>query len=310
MADGSRHSMYLVEEATNNVTPATPAWDEMRITGTTLGLSKDSLQSGEIRKDRQISDFRLGANQVQGEINFELSYGTFDKLLESALMGTWDVDNPVAGTDTLSVGTDRKSFSFLRQFEDIQDKPFFLYTGCEINTLSLAISANAMITGTMSIVGRSQSISATAPASSTFNAPTTTAAMDSFTGTLDEGGATIAVITEITLQLENGLAPRFVVGSKDSILPSSGRSNLTGSITAYFESAALAEKFVNETESSISFDMPDADGNLQTHVIPRIKYTGGQPDISGEGPVTLNMPFQALLDEATGTNYYIERTPV
>jgi hypothetical protein len=100
------------------------------------------------------------------------------------------------------------------------------------------------------------------------------------------------------------------VGSKNSIKPSLSRSNLTGQVTAYFENSTLVEKFLNETESSINFTMPDGAGNAQKYIIPRIKYTGGQPDVSGEGPITLTMPFQALLDGTTETNILIERTPV
>ena len=45
MADGSRHSMRFVLESTYGVTPATPAFDIVRNTGTTLVLSKVALHS-------------------------------------------------------------------------------------------------------------------------------------------------------------------------------------------------------------------------------------------------------------------------
>ncbi|UZT28686.1 tail subunit [Vibrio phage 033B] len=313
MANGSRHSLYAIAEVDYGVTPPTPTFDTVRITGTTLGLSKDSLQSEEIRDDRQIADFRLGANQVGGDINFELSYASFDDLLESAFQGAWEVDTPVAGTDTLKCGIARKSFSFLRYFADLVDtdptaKPYFLYTGCEINTMALTINANAMITGTFSVIGKGQTITDTDPGTD-YNPPTTTSPLDSFTGELKEGGTVIAVVTELGLSLDNGLGARFVVGSKDSILPEVGRSNLTGTMTAYFESTALVEKFLDETDTSLEIDLPDADGNLQTWTIPRIKYTGGQPDVEGEGSVMLSMPFQALLDTTTATNLVVTRTP-
>ncbi|AIM40551.1 tail subunit [Vibrio phage VpKK5] len=306
MANGSRHSLYAIEEAVYGQTPADPVFDTVRITGTTLGLSKDSLQSEEIRDDRQIADFRLGANQVGGDINFELSYGSFDNLLESAFQGEW-------ANDTLQCGIERKSFTFLRYFADLLDtdpsaSPYFIYTGCEINTMTLTVNANAMITGTFGVIGQSQEITGTDPATD-INPPTTTSPLDSFTGELREGGTTIAVITELGLSLDNGLAARFVVGSKDSILPEVGRSNLTGTMTAYFESSALVEKFLNEDDSSIEFDLPDAEGNVQTWTIPRIKYTGGQPDVEGEGSVMLSMPFQALLDTTLGTNLQVVRAP-
>lgn len=315
MANGSRHALYSVAESTYGTTPTSPALDAVRITSCTLGLSKNSLESGEIRSDRQKADFRLGANQVGGEIGFELSYGSFDQFLEAVLMGAgWDVDTPVAGTDQLKAGVERRSFTMVRHFSDIQtaDKPYYIYTGVEINTMSLSIAADQMITGTFGVVGKGQTLATdlTALGTPTYNPESTTTPLDSFTGTLDEGGSSIAVITEITLELANGIEPRFVVGSKDTIKPSDSRSNLTGTISAYFEDSTMVEKFINETESSIVLTLPDADGNELKITIPRIKYTGGQPDVSGEGPVVLSMPFQALLDSSTSSNIVIERTPV
>jgi hypothetical protein len=311
MANGSRHSLRFVPEVVQGTTPATPAFELIRHTGTTLGLSKESLQSEEIRDDRQIADFRHGAYQVGGDINFELSYGSFDDLLEAVLMGTWEADGGGAGTDRLKAGTVRRSFTLERFFGDIltADKPYHRFTGVEFNTLALAINANAMITGTMGVVGRSMATAETIVTGATYGAASTTSPLDAFTGTLEEAGTPIAVITEIQLNLENGLAPRFVVGSKASITPSVGRSNVSGTITAFFENSLLLDKFINETESSITFDMPDGAGNLITVTLPRIKYSGGQPDVEGEGPITLSMPFQALLDSVTGTNIIIDRTP-
>lgn len=309
MANGSRHSMRYVPETVYGQTPATPAFKIIRHTGTTLGLAKESLQSEELRDDRQISDFRHGAYQVGGDINIELSYGSFDDLLEAVMLGTWEVDSPSAGIDRLKAGVTRRSFTVERFFGDIltADKPYHRFTGVELNTLSLAINANAMITGGFGVLGQNMATDTVIITGATYAAATTTSPLDSFTGTLNENGSPIAVITEISLSLENSLEARFVVGSKQSIRPSIGRSNVTGQVTAYFENSTLLEKFINETESSIVFELPDAAGNKYTFTLPRIKYTGGQPDVDGEGPITLAMPFQALLDPTTGTNLMIDR---
>lgn len=388
MANGSRHSLFAVKELTYGQTPNNPALDLVRITGTTLGLSKDSLQSEEIRSDRQIADFRLGANQVGGDINFELSYGSFDQFLQAVLLsadwaapattGTTTISatatgfsrasgsfltdgfavgqtvtssgfvgsgfngksiitavsaltmdtTPLSGTHGVEAGdgdeliiasqavkaaATRSSFSFIRYFADIApaDNPYYIYRGVELNSIQLSISANSMITGTFSVIGQSQETAQdlTGLGTPTYNPASTTSPLDSFTGTLEEGGSTVAVVTEISMTLQNGIEPRFVVGSKNSIYPSVGRSNLTGQVTAYFEDSTLVNKFLNETESSLVFSLPDGAGNIQRYRVPRIKYTGGQPDVSGEGPITLSMPFQALLDSSESTNMIIERTP-
>lgn len=312
MANGSRHSMSYVAEASYGVTPATPVFKPIRHTGTTLALTKEALQSEEIRADRQIADFRHGAFQTGGEINAELSYGSYDDILEAVLCGTWTADTPVVGTSQLKAGSERRSFTIERKFGDLLEaqKPYHRFTGVEFNTMALTITANAMITATFGVVGQGFATGGTALAGATYAAATTTSPLDSFTGSLKEAGSLIAVITEIQLNLENGLESRFVVGSKQSIRPSVGRSNVSGTITAYFEDSTLLDKFVNETESSIEFELPDGAGNILTFKLPRVKYNGGQPDVEGEGPVTLSMPFQALLDSVSGTNLIIERNPV
>lgn len=309
MSDGSRHSMALIAEVAYGSTPATPAFAPIRHTGTTLGLSKDTLQSEELRADRQIADYRHGARQVGGDINVELSYGSFDIILEALLGGTWDTDEPVADTDQLKAGVTRRSFTIERFFSDLTGKPYHRFTGCEFNTMQLQVSANAMITAVFGVVGKDLTVNAVIVTDATYGDPTTNPPMDSFTGTLNEDGTPIAVITEIQLNLDNGLDPRFVVGSKTTERPSIGRSNLSGSITAYFETVALMEKFIDETESSIDFTLPDGLGNELKFILPRIKYNGGQPDVSGDGPITLAMPFMALYDETEETNIIIERTP-
>lgn len=308
MADGSRHSMFAVQESVYGETPNSPALDTVRITGTTLGLAKDSLQSEEIRSDRMIADFRLAGNNVAGDINFELSFTTFDDFLRSVLCSAdW------AG-DIIKGGVERTSYSFVRSFADIAslDKPYYIYRGCEFNAMSLSIAANAMVTGTFSVVGQSQEIATdlTGLGTPTFPAPTETSPVDAFTGSIKEAGAAIAVVTEVSIDLQNGIEPRFVVGSKDTIRPSIARSNLTGNLTAYFENSTLVEKFVNETGSSLEMDLTDLEGNVIRVTIPSIVYTGGQPDVTGEGPVTLSMPWQAILDDTAETNIVIQRIPI
>jgi hypothetical protein len=388
MADSARHNLFLVPESTYGVVPASnPAFVDVRHTGTTLALSKEAFQSEELHEDRQIRDQRHGVHAVGGDHNFELSFGSFDQLLQAALGGTWTTraaaynastisaaasDNSlndsgdsfpalspgdkilIAGftgetdnngtatvvsrttskivisgitlvddaegesvtvtplTETLKAGTARRSFSFLRHFTDLEsgDKPYHLFKGVEVNAFNLAVPANGMITGSFGLVGQGlvgPLSDMTDYGTPTYGDPTTTKPMDSFTGSITEGGSSIAIVTELSLALANGLAPRNIIGSKETIQPTIGRSNLTGSITAYFENASLFEKFVNETESALNFDLPDPAGNSYEFDLPRIKYNGGQPDVSGEGSVTLNMPIQALRDATEGSNLVIRK---
>lgn len=302
MSNGSQHGMSYVKEVTYGVTPGTPTLKPIRGGKTTLGLSKDVLKSEEIRDDRMTADSRHGTQQANGDIPFELSFSSFDDFLEAVLCGTWTADQ-------LKAGVTRSSFTIQRQFGDLAaiNKPFHVFTGCEFNTMELKIAPNAIVSGTFGVIGKGMSTSQTTITGSSQDAATTTTPFDSFTGTLNEAGVPIATITEITLNIQNGIEPRFVVGSKETIRPQIGRFMLEGQITAYFENSTLLDKFIDETESDIDFTLVDLAGNSYTITIPRIKYNGGKPDVSGEGAIFLNMPFEALYDAVEDTMLVIDR---
>ena len=208
----------------------------------------------------------------------------------------------------LKAGVTRRSFSVLRDFSDITTGRYHLFDGQEVNKMALKVAPNAIVSADFSFVGQSLAISDSAPASATFPTPTTTSPMDSFTGAIRIGGVVVAVITEVSLTLENGIQPRFVVGSAETIRPSIGRSNLTGQLGLYFEDATLVNNFINEDVVVPEFVLTDgAAGNSYLFNLPRIKFTGGQPDVKGQGPVMLTMPFQAIYDPTVATQLKIAR---
>lgn len=301
IASGSRHRLAAIAEVTYGTTPATPAFTSLRHNSCNIGLSKDAVESEEIRGDRQITCFRHGNKSVGGDIEGELVYGEYDSLIEAALCGTWS-------TDVLKAGTTRRSFTVERTFQDITQ--YIRYTGCEVNTMSISIAPNSMIGVSFGLIGKDQSIAQTAIASSTYSTLTDTCQFDSFTATINEGGSPIALVTEMEVTLENGIEPQFVVGSSTTLRPSIGRCNVTGSITVYLEDQAMLTKFQNETESSLDITMTDPDGNTFQIEIPKLKYNSGQPDVSGEGSVTVSMDFQAIYDSVDASNIVITRNPI
>ena len=293
MADGSRHSMAQALETVYGELPAAPAFKAIRHNTTTLATAINTIQSEELRDDRNQTDLRHGTRSVGGEIVSELSFGSLDDQLEALLCGTWN-------NDVLVNGVVRRSFSLFRNFKDLDSSklPYFTYVGCEYNTMTLSISTEAIVTANFGIVGANQlEPSSTVPTGATFGEPSTTEPMDSFSGSIKEGGVESAVVTEIELSVENGIAPRYVVGSKKSIMQSIGKFKVSGTLTAYFEDATLIGKYLREEASSLEITVTDGmPDNQYTFLLPKIKFTGSQPDVGGEGPITLSMPFTASYD--------------
>ena len=303
MANGSRHAAYYIEETVYGTTPSNSSMGKIRHTGCTIGMEKDTLSSAELRDDRNIADFRMGQNKAGGNIEMEALNDTgFEDFLAAVLCGAWD-------TNTLKNGTTRKSFSILRHFGDLGtgNKPYHISKGVEFASVDFKVSPNALVTASFETIAQTYEAGEAAPAGATLGAATTTTPMDAFTGTILEGGSTIAAVTEVSFKIDNNMDRRFVVGSRNTIRPSIGRCNVTGSCTVYFESGAMLDKFLSETASSLSVQLT-ADTDTLTFLFPKIRYTGGKPDVSGEGPIQLTMPFQAVYDGTAGAAIQVTRS--
>lgn len=222
----------------------------------------------------------------------------------------------VSATETaIGAGVTRRSFSILRHFSDLTDtqKPYHWHTGMEVNGFTLNVSPDARVTGSFTFVGqaidpKNDAEHAAILGAGSLGTPNTNKVFDAFTGTVTVGGVANTCVTELSLTLENGLESRFAVGSKTSKRPSVGRSNITGTVTVYFEDATELEKFYDETETSLQFELIDKAGNKYTITLPSIVYSGGQPDSQGTtGSITIALPFQAVFNAGSGSNIVIER---
>lgn len=301
IANGAQHSLHYIAESTYGTTPSTPTWTPLPHTGTTLALTKDAIESEKLRGDRQVEDFRHGNKSIGGDVSSELEYGAFDDILEAVMCGTW-------ATNVLKAGTTRRSFTLERKFADLATAEFHRYTGVEFNSMAISIAPNAMVSTTFSVVGKDLALATSEVASSTYSSDVGNTPFDSFTGSITEGGSSIATVTSLEMTIENGLEPLFSVGADTTNRPSIGKSRVTGTLTTYFDSKALYEKFINETASEIVCTLTDTAGNDIEIDIPNVKYNSGQPDVSGEGAVTVAMDFVALYSSSDASQLVITRT--
>jgi len=75
----------------------------LRATGRQLDLTKDTLESEEVRPTRQFADVRHGFNQVEGSPGYELSLVSYDDMIRGNLSGDWVTPADVTGQD-MTVG--------------------------------------------------------------------------------------------------------------------------------------------------------------------------------------------------------------
>lgn len=103
MSDTNRTAIKFVRETEYGVIPESPALKELRNTGAPgFGYNPTTIESNEIRPDRQVSDVVTVGAEPGGDINMELSYETVDDLFEGALQREWEKQYISAAGDILS----------------------------------------------------------------------------------------------------------------------------------------------------------------------------------------------------------------
>lgn len=304
-AVGTRVQALQLKETTYGVTPASPAMKVLRLKGMTPELKRTSLQSEELRQDRAIVDYRLGNYSVGGDLDSELLYSDHDDFFEALLAGTWTAE--ASGTpNTLICGVIKRSF--VMEFGHLDIAQYRLFNGVTINSWDLEVKNNAIVSSKWGLMGQTMTVSGSTAAGSVV-AASTNSPMDSFSGTIKEGGSTIAYVTSISLSIKanDDLAP--VLGNKLSIDHFPGRFDCSGKFTAYFTDASLITKFLNETNSSLEFTLLGFPATKTLNFkLPNIKYTGAQIPISNEKGLILTMPFQAIYDSGTTTTLKMTRS--
>lgn len=299
-AQGSRSSLSYIVESTFGTTPA-GNFTNLPFSTQSLNLTKDRVAGNDIQADRMPRVDRHGNRQVGGDVVVDLRKGDYDAFLESAMLNTW-------ATDVLKVGTTPKYFSIEDYAADIDQAR--LFTGCTVSSLALSIAPKQMVTSTFTMVGKDMTIGAT---EKTQDAASGNAPFDAYSGAVAIGnvGASSAsgVVTGIDFTLNNSFAPTFVIGDDSAPALEVGRAEIEGTLTAYFEDAALITRFLNETETELSVSVDDPTGsNEYTFLFPRVKINSADSPVDGPNSRTISMSFVALYDSTEATNLKITRS--
>ena len=88
-AQGVNETLYIKPEgAGGTLNPAVP-WVPLRLISNSLTQSFEELESDELLPGRHQAESRSGTSSVSGDLEGELTFGTFDALIEAAFHGTW-----------------------------------------------------------------------------------------------------------------------------------------------------------------------------------------------------------------------------
>lgn len=206
----------------------------------------------------------------------------------------------------------QRYFTIETAFQDVGQ--YMVQDGMVAGSFSLEIATGAIVTGTIGFEGRATNLVQT---SLLGNAPYTTLAAqpgDVVNATTDVGnlvkdGAVLNVcLQSLSLSGEANLRMQNCVGSKFPQGIGTGRFNLTGSMTAFFETQELFEDFINHETVSLEFTITDSEGMVYYFGIPSFKISQNEIAPGGiDQDVFENIEFTAFRDATTNTMFQVDR---
>ncbi|MDB5490360.1 MAG: hypothetical protein JWO78_209 [Micavibrio sp.] len=305
MTDSSSMRMAYIAETVYGVTPATPVFKTMRVTGESIKPNKKYVSSDEIRADGNIPDLTLVGSEAGGSIPFELSYGSYDDLFEGLFRNTW-------AANVLKNGVTPKSYTLEKLMVAESGNQFHRYPGTRVAGLSLSLKSQDKVTGSFDVLCKGMTATQTIVTGATYTAangnPVINAANN--VANLAITGVTSPQIMSLNLKISNNAAQQPVVGQVDSKGIRHGSMMITGDLEAYFVDKDLLDLYLNDTLSSLSLDMGGVSGLKYNLNLPKLKFTDGSvPNPGKDQDVMAKMSFQAIYDSTSGATAVLTRTP-
>lgn len=212
--------------------------------------------------------------------------------------------------DRITNGVTKKSYTFERGFMGQATPSYVAHAGCVIGTLTASASAQAIMTGTMEVMGTVATVGTTSLDDSPVAAPTH-AVMNAVNnvGRIAEGGSVITgnYIMALELNINNNLRENYAVGQLGMIDVGAGSCDVTGTINSYYKTLAIYNKVLNATETSLNWRV-DKDSKALVFDVPRAKFEGGNPNASGRNQdVMLEATYRGLLHSTFGCAIQLSR---
>ncbi len=305
-ADSSNIRVAYVPEATYGVTPATPTFRELRVTGGGLKLNKSTVVSDERRADRNVSDLIQTGQDWAGDFNAELSYGSFDDILEALLMGTWT-------TNVLKNGTTAKSFT-VEETRKVAGTPLYArWSGTRINSGKIGVTNRSKMTFDFNAMATAETLATAIVTGATYTAASTRPVFNaseavsglSLTGT---GLTATPRVKSLSFDIANNLRTRPVVGSKLSAELGSGRFEVSGTAEVYFESHELYQAILDHGFGAFAFTAGFTTAEKYSFLLPKCVFGNGNVTAGGgNDDVMVSLPFQAVYDSTEACTLKIAR---
>ncbi|ENT8495852.1 phage tail tube protein, partial [Acinetobacter baumannii] len=283
--------LYACEEAVLGTTPANPVWYTVRRVTDSLTENVTTEDSSEVVDSR----FRQGAvvteAEVTGQLEFELSLGTFDLFLNVLAFNNW-------AANALSFGGGvRKSLTLVKVFEDIGQ--VFIYRGIQVNTGEMTIQTTGKITGNFGLVGSSFTRQQVNPVTNPIPASTRPLVSMPNVEKLLINGQSIqgkACLQTLTINFSNNLEAIRCIGSGKYTPEFYLEKMMDIGVNANFMFSATSASWIDAIKTrdvfTLTFDITDTKGSKYSFNFPQLEVKeANHPDGGGDDIITIDINF-------------------
>lgn len=292
--------LALGEEVTYGTPVARTRWIE--ITEESIEGKQSIISKPALRNVSQ-SDRVQGKKEVGGNFKFKMGFEGHEKILKhamgtmAAVTGAGPYTHAATLASALPVGL---TMEVCRDTVAIGGSSAFLYEGCQIDKLTLSQGFEDILMAECEIIGEDFSfVAATATSFTAFNG------IDYTMLSSPQLNSTAINLQAWELTIENGLAAdRFKLGSRTRIgLGRAQTRKISGKLTIEFEQLTECNLFRNQTTLvPLSIPYNNALGgasNKQFNItLPKVAIQGGEPKVSDQGPVHMEITFEAYQNAA------------
>ncbi len=258
-----------------------------------LGEEAANNHAATIRNNRNPTQPFRGNRDVTGALVVPYDLASIGLWLKG-LLGSPSTTGSIAPY-THTYDTTNSPPSFLLDVGHTDLTLYYKYNGCMVNTFATTFGGDGELTANIGLIGAketkgtsayeaSPSVDMTAMANGRF---------EQFEAALTEGGSPIDYVTEMGMEISNGLASAYCIGDagvKSNLVE--GMLSMTGTLVALFQDDALLLKGRTPTESSLSLTLTQGTYSLNIE-FDEVQFSQKKPPISGPEGLLLNLTWEA-----------------
>jgi hypothetical protein len=300
-ARGVQAGFALYDEDTYGQDPEAPDGHLLYLSKAGVAKQQNRIDSNVLSNSRGRVEPFLGNINVNGPLETELSALSSARMLRHT-MGAVTSNGAGPYSHVLTVGDLPLSFTAEIDYGAAISGlgRYVKYNGCKINSAQFEFPAEGACTVSYDVIG-ADGVLASAPLDATLT-DTGHTTFSAFSASIEEGGAAIANVKSVSLNVANDLdQSAYVIGGKGKRGALVEQfSSISGTLTAVFDDTALMQKALGDTQTSLKITLSRGDGlgslgnESMEFLVQQMKYDPTTPSVDGPGGVEIALPFKAF----------------